>query len=86
MDDAKAAFGEAVNADKDFAIDAAPKEFLSKLSLWVCSSIDLYHQQNPKTKTVDVPEVFRFGSAKESPTLINVMNAMKAFYAENQNA
>jgi hypothetical protein len=85
MDDAKTAFGEEVNADKDFAIDAAPKEFLSKLSLWVCSSIDLYHQQNPKARTVDVPEVFRFGSAKESPTLINVMNAMKAFYAENQN-
>ena len=85
MDDAKTAFGKAVNADKDFAIDAAPKEFLSKLSLWVCSSIDLYHQQNPKARTVDVPEVFRFGSAKESPTLINVMNAMKAFYAENQN-
>lgn len=85
MDDAKTAFGEAVNAGKDFAIDAAPKEFLSKLSLWVCSSIDLYHQQNPKARTVDVPEVFRFGSAKESPTLINVMNAMKAFYAENQN-
>lgn len=85
MDDAKTAFGEELNAGKDFALDAAPKEFLSKLSLWVCSSIDLYHQQNPKARTVDVPEVFRFGSAKESPTLINVMNAMKAFYAENQN-
>ena len=85
MDDAKTAFGEVVNAGKDFSLDAAPKEFLSKLSLWVCSSIDLYHQQNPKARTVDVPEVFRFGSAKESPTLINVMNAMKAFYAENQN-
>lgn len=85
MDDAKTAFGEEVNAGKDFSLDAAPKEFLSKLSLWVCSSIDLYHQQNPKARTVDVPEVFRFGSAKESPTLINVMNAMKAFYAENQN-
>ena len=85
MDDAKTAFGEEVNAGKDFVLDAAPKEFLSKLSLWVCSSIDLYHQQNPKARTVDVPEVFRFGSAKESPTLINVMNAMKAFYAENQN-
>ena len=85
MDDAKTAFGEEVNVGKDFSLDAAPKEFLSKLSLWVCSSIDLYHQQNPKARTVDVPEVFRFGSAKESPTLINVMNAMKAFYAENQN-
>ena len=85
MDDAKTAFGEEVNVGKDFSLDAAPKEFLSKLSLWVCSSIDLYHQQNPKARTVDVPKVFRFGSAKESPTLINVMNAMKAFYAENQN-
>ena len=82
------AFGEAVpNADY-FKINVEPKEFLSQLSLWVCSSIGLYRQSCPNDKEVhvpDAPDARHFNSDKLAPTLIDVMNSMKLFYAENRN-
>lgn len=82
------AFGKDIPSAEDFKIDAEPKEFLSQLSLWVCSSIGQYRQSNPNNKDVDVPDApdaHNFGSDKQAPTLIDVMNAMKLFYAENRN-
>ena len=82
------AFGEIVlNAD-DFKASAAPKEFLSKLSLWVCSSIGRYRLSHPNDNEVhvpDAPNAQHFNSDKLAPTLIDVMNSMKLFYAENKN-
>lgn len=82
------AFGKDIPIAENFKIDAEPKEFLSQLSLWVCSSIGQYRLSNPNDKDVDVPDApnaTRFSSNKQVPTLIDVMNAMKLFYAENRN-
>lgn len=86
------AFGQKISADVNFKFDKeskeVPKEFLSNLSLWVCSSIGKYRLSNPADNSIDVPEapdVRHFDSDKATPSLIDVMNAMKLFYAENQN-
>jgi hypothetical protein len=86
------AFGQVIPADRSFEFDGStkeiPKEFLSNLSLWVCSSIGKYRLSNPADNSIDVPEspdVRHFDSDKATPSLIDVMNAMKSFYAENQN-
>ena len=86
------AFGQIIQANKNFEFDGStkeiPKEFLSNLSLWVCSSIGKYRLSNPTDNSIDVPEapdVRHFESDKATPSLIDVMNAMKSFYAENQN-
>ena len=86
------AFGQKISADVNFKFDKeskeVPKEFLSNLSLWVCSSIAKYRLSNPADNSIDVPEapdVRHFDSDKATPSLIDVMNAMKSFYAENQN-
>lgn len=86
------AFGQIIQANKNFEFDGStkeiPKEFLSNLSLWVCSSIGKYRLSNPADNSIDVPEapdVRHFESDKATPSLIDVMNAMKSFYAENQN-
>ena len=82
------AFGKDIPIAENFKIDAEPKEFLSQLSLWVCSSIGQYRLSNPNDKDIDAPDApdaHRFSSSKQAPTLIDVMNAMKRFYAENKN-
>ena len=82
------AFGKDIPIAENFKIDAEPKEFLSQLSLWVCSSIGQYRLSNPNDKDIDAPDApdaHRFSSSKLAPTLIDVMNAMKLFYAENRN-
>lgn len=82
------AFGKDVPNADNFKINAAPKEFLSQLSLWVCSSIGLYRLSHPNDKEVFVPvapDAHHFNSDKLAPTLIDVMNSMKLFYAENRN-
>ncbi len=82
------AFGEEIPNTENFKIKAAPKEFLSQLSLWVCSSISQYRLSHPNDKEVlvpDAPDAHHFNSDKLAPTLIDVMNSMKLFYAENRN-
>ena len=82
------ALGENVPNADNFKISAAPKEFLSQLSLWVCSSIGQYRLSHPNDKEVFVPvapDAHHFNSDKLAPTLIDVMNSMKLFYAENRN-
>ena len=88
------AFGQDVhkafqNEDKPQSLETdIPASFLANLSMWVCSSIGQYRQENPADKDVDVPDApnaTRFSSNKQVPTLIDVMNAMKLFYAENKN-
>lgn len=68
-----------------FPLKDAPKKFLADLSMWVCSSIAQYRKANPNDKDIDAPDARDFGNDKQSPTLIDVMNAMKLFYAENKN-
>ena len=82
------AFGKDIPNAENFKIDAEPKAFLSQLSLWVCSSIGQYRLTNSNDKDIDAPDApdaHRFSSSKLAPTLIDVMNAMKLFYAENRN-
>ena len=82
------AFGEDVSNADNFKINAAPKEFLSQLSLWVCSSIGQYrlsHLDDKEVHTPAAPDARHFNSDKLAPTLIDVMNSMKLFYAENRN-
>lgn len=79
------AFGKEVKGDANFALENAPKDFLANLSLWVCSSIAQYQKLHPNDRAIESPNVHRFGSDATAPTLIDVMNAMKLFYAENQN-
>ena len=78
------AFGQPIPQDERFSINA-PKDFLSQLSLWVCSSIAQYRCENPTDSEMKAPDAYRFGSRENCPTLIDVMNAMKTFYAENRN-
>ncbi len=85
MDEAKTAFGKEVKPDEDFALKDAPKDFLANLSMWVCSSIAQYRKANPSDKDIEAPDARNFGTDKQAPTLIDVMNAMKLFYAENRN-
>ena len=85
MDEAKTAFGKEVKPGEDFALKDAPKDFLANLSMWVCSSIAQYRKANPSDKDIEAPDARNFGSDKQAPTLIDVMNAMKLFYAENRN-
>lgn len=87
----KKAFGQEISAGQNFKFNTkskeVPKEFLSSLSLWVCSSIGIYRQSCPDDRDIDIPaapDAHNF-SSKATPTLIDVMNAMKMFYAENQN-
>ena len=86
------AFGQKISADVNFKFDKeskeVPKEFLSNLSLWVCSSIAKYRLSNPADNNIGIPEapeVRHFDSSKATPSLIDVMNSMKLFYAENKN-
>lgn len=79
------AFGKDVKGDANFALENAPKDFLANLSMWVCSSIAQYQKLHPNDRAVESPNVHRFGSDAAAPTLIDVMNAMKLFYAENKN-
>ena len=79
------AFGKDVKGDANFALENAPKDFLANLSMWVCSSIAQYQKLHPNDRAIESPNVHRFGSDAAAPTLIDVMNAMKLFYAENQN-
>ena len=79
------AFGKEVKGDANFALENAPKDFLANLSMWVCSSIAQYQKLHPNDRAVESPNVHRFGSDAAAPTLIDVMNAMKLFYAENKN-
>ena len=85
MDEAKTAFGKEVKPGEDFTLKDAPKDFLANLSMWVCSSIAQYRKANPSDKDIEAPDARNFGSDKQAPTLIDVMNAMKLFYAENRN-
>lgn len=85
MDEAKTAFGKEVKPGEDFTLKEAPKDFLANLSMWVCSSIAQYRKANPSDKDIEAPDARNFGSDKQAPTLIDVMNAMKLFYAENRN-
>ncbi len=77
------AFGQPVSADCD--LENAPKDFLANLSMWVCSSIAQYRKANPSDKDIEAPDAWNFGTDNQAPTLIDVMNAMKLFYAENRN-
>ncbi len=79
------AFGKDVKGDANFALENAPKDFLANLSMWVCSSIAQYQKLHPNDRAIESPNVHRFGSDAAAPTLIDVMNAMKLFYAENKN-
>lgn len=79
------AFGKDVKGDANFALENAPKDFLANLSMWVCSSIAQYQKLHPNDRAIESPNVHRFGSDATAPTLIDVMNAMKLFYAENKN-
>jgi len=79
------AFGKEVKGDANFALENAPKDFLANLSMWVCSSIAQYQKLHPNDRAIESPNVHRFGSDAAAPTLIDVMNAMKLFYAENKN-
>ena len=79
------AFGKEVKGDANFALENAPKDFLANLSLWVSSSIAQYQKLHPNDRGIESPNVHRFGSDATAPTLIDVMNAMKLFYAENKN-
>ena len=79
------AFGKDVKGDANFALENAPKDFLANLSLWVCSSIAQYQKLHPNDRAIESPNVHRFGSDAAAPTLIDVMNSMKLFYAENKN-
>ena len=79
------AFGKDVKGDANFALENAPKDFLANLSMWVCSSIAQYQKLHPNDRAIESPNVHRFGSDATAPTLIDVMNSMKLFYAENKN-
>ncbi|WP_290761072.1 hypothetical protein [Fibrobacter sp. UBA4297] len=85
MDEAKTAFGNELKTNEDFALDDAPKDFLANLSMWVCSSIAQYRKAHPSGKNIEAPDARKFGSDKQASTLIDVMNAMKLFYAKNRN-
>lgn len=78
------AFGKEVKGDANFALENAPKDFLANLSMWVCSSIAQYQKLHPNDRAIESPNVRRFGSDAAAPTLIDVMNSMKLFYAENK--
>ena len=77
------AFGQPVSADCD--LENVPKDFLANLSMWVCSSIAQYQKLHPNDRDIESPNVRRFGSEAAAPTLIDVMNSMKLFYAENKH-
>ena len=79
------ALGKDVKSDANFALENAPKDFLANLSMWVCSSIAQYQKLHPNDRAIESPNVHRFGSDAAAPTLIDVMNSMKLFYAENKN-
>ena len=76
------AFGLPVSPDCD--LENVPKDFLANLSMWVCSSIAQYQKLHPNDRDIESPSVRRFGSDTAAPTLIDVMNSMKLFYAENK--
>lgn len=83
------AFGQKISANANFKFDKeskdVPKDFLAKLSLWVCSSIAQYQTLHPIDRDIESPNAHRFGSDAAAPTLIDVMNSMKLFYVENKN-
>ena len=79
------AFGQYVPKGDDFSSKDVPTDFLSNLSMWVCSSIAQYRQENPQDKEMKAPDARNFVSDEQSPTLIDVKNAMERFYAENKN-
>lgn len=83
------AFGEKISPDGNFKCDDLPAkistEFLSQLSLWVCSSIGLYRLSNPADNDMMAPEPRCFRNKKLTPTLVDVMIAMKQFYVENKD-
>ena len=79
------AFGEDIPTDKNFVPASIPTEFLSTLSMRVCSSISKYREMNPQDSDVNAPDAQDFHSNNIAPTLIDVKNAMKRFYDENRN-
>ena len=79
------AFGKDVKDCENFTLENAPKDFLANLSMWVCSSIAQYQKLHPSDRNIDSPNARRFDSDASAPTLIDVMNTMKLFYAENKN-
>ena len=85
LEEGSKAFGKEIKGDANFALENAPKDFLANLSMWVCSSIAQYQKLHPNDRAIESPNVHRFGSDAAAPTLIDVMNAMKLFYAENKN-
>ncbi|MBR2091531.1 MAG: LlaJI family restriction endonuclease [Fibrobacter sp.] len=85
LEEGNKAFGKEVKEGTNFTLENAPKDFLANLSMWVCSSIAQYRKANPSDKDIEAPDARNFGTDKQAPTLIDVMNAMKLFYAENRN-
>lgn len=79
------AFGKEISRTDNFNYKDIPSKFLSELSLWVCSSIAQYRKLDPDDNAVDTPDVRHFSSSKSAPVLVDIMDAMRLFYAENQN-
>ena len=85
LEEGNKAFGKEVKEGTNFTLENAPKDFLANFSMWVCSSIAQYQKLHPNDRDIESPNVRRFGSDAAAPTLIDVMNSMKLFYAENKN-
>lgn len=85
LEEGNKAFGKEVKEGTNFTLENAPKDFLANLSMWVCSSIAQYQKLHPNDRDIESPNVRRFGSEAAAPTLIDVMNSMKLFYAENKH-
>lgn len=79
------AFAQSIPANRDFILKDLPKEFLSNLSMWVCSSIGKYREAFPGDKSMEAPTARGFSTDKACPTLIDVKNAMERFYEENKS-
>lgn len=90
VEEGRKAFGVEISPKGGDVLKAAlakHSDFLSELSLWVCSSISVYHQNNPSTNDVCTPSprAEDFSRGVTTPTLIDVMNSMKRFYEENKS-
>jgi len=90
VEEGRKAFGVEISPKGDDDLKTAlakHSDFLSELSLWVCSSISVYHQNNSSTNDVCTPSprAEDFSRGVTTPTLIDVMNSMKRFYEENKS-
>lgn len=81
------AFGINVADAKSFDLSHVPKRFLSELALWVCSTIARYRRdkRNAEDYSVSAPTAQGFKKDNAVPSLIDVKNAMEAFYKENES-